>query len=119
MRDVPRLPARSQVRAGEDRLEALRASGHEPRLVVTGGGSDANALVAAGYAAVLLANGTEANHTPDERVTEAAIAEMLSVCEARSSSLEMLKLRRGVVSVVDPLVVGDGLAAGALVEAVR
>jgi hypothetical protein len=31
----------------------------------------------------------------------------------------MLKLRRGVVSGTDPLVVGDGLAAGALVEAVR
>jgi tripeptide aminopeptidase len=61
--------------------EALRAAGHEPRLVATGGGSDANALVAAGYEAVLLANGTEANHTPEERVTEAAIAEMLSVCE--------------------------------------
>jgi tripeptide aminopeptidase len=61
--------------------EALRAAGHEPRLVATGGGSDANALVAAGYEAVLLANGTQANHTPEERVTEAAIAEMLSVCE--------------------------------------
>jgi tripeptide aminopeptidase len=62
--------------------EALRAAGHEPRLVATGGGSDANALVAAGYEAVLLANGTEANHTPDELVTEAAIVEMLGVCEA-------------------------------------
>jgi tripeptide aminopeptidase len=62
--------------------QALRATGHEPRLVATGGGSDANALVAAGYEAVLLANGTEANHTPDELVTEAAIVEMLAVCEA-------------------------------------
>ena len=62
--------------------EALRRSGHEPQLVATGGGSDANALVAAGYDAVLLANGTEANHTPDEAVTEDAIVEMLGVCEA-------------------------------------
>src|SRR5512132_2943142 len=62
--------------------QALRAAGHEPRLVATGGGSDANALVAAGYEAALLANGTEANHTPDELVTEAAIVEMLAVCEA-------------------------------------
>jgi tripeptide aminopeptidase len=62
--------------------EALTAAGHEPRLVATGGGSDANALVASGYEAVLLANGTEANHTPDELVTEAAIIEMLGVCEA-------------------------------------
>jgi tripeptide aminopeptidase len=62
--------------------EALRAGGHEPQLVATGGGSDANALVASGYEAVLLANGTEANHTPDELVTEEAIVEMLEVCEA-------------------------------------
>jgi tripeptide aminopeptidase len=62
--------------------EALRAGGYEPQLVATGGGSDANALVARGYEAVLLANGTEANHTPDELVTEQAIVEMLRVCEA-------------------------------------
>jgi tripeptide aminopeptidase len=62
--------------------EALRAAGHEPELVATGGGSDANALVASGYEAVLLANGTEANHTPQELVTEGAIVEMLRVCEA-------------------------------------
>ncbi|MGH2956229.1 MAG: M20/M25/M40 family metallo-hydrolase [Solirubrobacterales bacterium] len=62
--------------------EALRRRGHEPALVATGGGSDANALVPAGYDAVLLANGTEANHTPDELVSAAAITEMLGVCEA-------------------------------------
>ena len=61
--------------------EALRARGSEPRLVATGGGSDANALIAAGYDAVLLANGTEANHTPEELVTEDALFEMLRVCE--------------------------------------
>jgi tripeptide aminopeptidase len=62
--------------------EALRATGHTPELVATGGGSDANALVASGYDAVLLANGTEGNHTPNELVTEDAIVEMLRVCEA-------------------------------------
>jgi tripeptide aminopeptidase len=62
--------------------EALRRTGHEPKLVATGGGSDANALVASGYEAVLLANGTEANHTPDEMVTEGALVDMLGVCEA-------------------------------------
>jgi tripeptide aminopeptidase len=62
--------------------EALRRTGHEPSLVHTGGGSDANALLAAGYEALLLANGTEANHTPDELVSSAAIVEMLAVCEA-------------------------------------
>ena len=81
-RDVPRLPARRQVGAGAVASEALRRTGHEPELVATGGGSDANALVAAGFEAVLLANGTEANHTPEESVAEAAIVEMLGVCEA-------------------------------------
>ena len=72
-------PKSDAVRIGE---EALRRTGYEPKQVATGGGSDANALVAAGYEAVLLANGTEANHTPEESVTETAIVEMLQVCEA-------------------------------------
>ena len=75
-----RLDAKSEpVRIAS---EALRRTGHEPELVATGGGSDANALVAGGYQAVLLANGTEANHTPEEMVAEVAIVEMLGVCEA-------------------------------------
>lgn len=60
---------------------ALRRRSHEPRLVATGGGSDANALVASGFECVLLANGTEANHTPHESVSSEAIIEMLAVCE--------------------------------------
>ena len=62
--------------------EALRRCGHEPSQVKSGGGSDANALLARGYEAVLLANGTEANHTPEESVTASAMVEMLAVCEA-------------------------------------
>jgi tripeptide aminopeptidase len=62
--------------------EALRRRGHEPSLVATGGGSDANALLASGFECVLLANGTEANHTPEERVSAAAITEMLGICDA-------------------------------------
>jgi tripeptide aminopeptidase len=62
-------------------LSALRRAGHEPALVATGGGSDANALRAAGFDCVLLANGTEANHTPQERVTREALRQMLDVCE--------------------------------------
>jgi tripeptide aminopeptidase len=61
---------------------ALRRRGHEAREVATGGGSDANALHASGVACVLLANGTEANHTPQESVAAARIVEMLAVCEA-------------------------------------
>jgi tripeptide aminopeptidase len=61
---------------------ALERCGHAPTLVTTGGGSDANALIARGYEAILLANGTDANHTPEESVSAAAMAEMLAVCEA-------------------------------------
>ncbi len=61
---------------------ALERCGVEPREVATGGGSDANALVARGYDCVLLANGTEANHTPAESVAARRIEQMLEVCEA-------------------------------------
>jgi len=61
---------------------ALTRCGIEPRETATGGGSDANALTAAGFECVLLANGTEANHTPDESVAAQRIREMLEVCEA-------------------------------------
>jgi tripeptide aminopeptidase len=63
-------------------LAALQRCAVAPREVATGGGSDANALVAAGFECVLLANGTEANHTPEESVAAGRIAQMLAVCEA-------------------------------------
>ena len=62
--------------------EALERCGLEPTETATGGGSDANALMAAGYDCVLLANGTEANHTPQEAVAGEALTGMLAVCEA-------------------------------------
>jgi tripeptide aminopeptidase len=61
---------------------ALERCGVEPREVATGGGSDVNALAAAGFECVLLANGTEANHTADESVAQERIVQMLAVCEA-------------------------------------
>ncbi len=61
---------------------ALERRGIQPREVATGGGSDANALIARGYDAVLLANGTTDNHTPSESVGAAQLTEMLAVCEA-------------------------------------
>jgi tripeptide aminopeptidase len=69
-------PSTPQVQAAE---RALRACGYEPRHIATGGGSDANALEAAGFACVNLANGTERNHQPDERVAVAALEGMLDV----------------------------------------
>jgi tripeptide aminopeptidase len=59
----------------------LRRAGHEPVRTVTGGGSDVNALVLAGFDCVLLANGTEANHTPQESVSARNLDAMLEVCE--------------------------------------
>ncbi|GIK77405.1 MAG: hypothetical protein BroJett022_10950 [Actinomycetes bacterium] len=61
---------------------ALEDRGIEPVEVSTGGGSDANALRAAGFDALLLANGTAANHTADESVGADALVEMLGVCMA-------------------------------------
>ena len=58
---------------------ALRATGYEPKRIVTGGGSDANALAVAGFECVNLANGTERNHEPTERVSVAALEGMLDV----------------------------------------
>jgi tripeptide aminopeptidase len=61
---------------------ALERSGHEVRKITTGAGSDAHALIAAGFDCVLLANGTEANHTPQESVAAENLERMLGVCEA-------------------------------------
>jgi tripeptide aminopeptidase len=58
---------------------ALRACGYTPRRVDSGGGSDANAFELAGLHCVNIANGTERNHQPDERVSVAALDGMLDV----------------------------------------
>jgi tripeptide aminopeptidase len=61
---------------------ALERRGHDVREVASGGGSDANALIERGFDCLLLANGTEANHTPQESVAAARLTEMLAVCES-------------------------------------
>jgi tripeptide aminopeptidase len=61
---------------------ALAACGHEPVQVCSGGASDANALLAQGFQTVNLANGTERNHEPGERVSVLALEEMLEVALA-------------------------------------
>jgi tripeptide aminopeptidase len=58
---------------------ALRDRGVTPVPTATGGGSDAHAFVAKGFSCMNVANGTEANHTPDERVSAAALDTMLNV----------------------------------------
>ena len=75
-RTPPSTPA---VRAAE---RALRACGHEPVRIASGGASDANALIAAGLPVVNLANGTERNHEPGERVSAAALEATLEIALA-------------------------------------
>ena len=61
---------------------ALLTCGYEPTQIVTGGGSDANALRTAGFSCTNLANGTERNHEPSERVSVDALQGMLEVAIA-------------------------------------
>jgi tripeptide aminopeptidase len=81
--DVARLfrgyrhqPDAPQVEAAE---RALERAGYTPQHIVTGGASDANALEVAGLPCTNLANGTERNHEPTERVSVAALEGMLDV----------------------------------------
>jgi len=61
---------------------ALRTCGYEPSHIVTGGASDANSFEAAGFSCVNLADGTERNHQPDERVSVDALDGMFEVAIA-------------------------------------
>jgi tripeptide aminopeptidase len=69
-------PSAPELAAAE---AALRACGYEPRRISSGGGSDANALQASGFQCICLANGTERNHEPTERVSVMALEGMLDV----------------------------------------
>jgi tripeptide aminopeptidase len=60
-------------------FSALRECGYEPQPTTSGGGSDANALRARGLDVLNLANGTERNHEPGERVSTAALEGILDV----------------------------------------
>jgi tripeptide aminopeptidase len=72
-------PSSPAVRAAE---RALVACGHEPVRIASGGASDANVFNAHGLEVVNLANGTERNHQPDERVTAQALDDMFEVALA-------------------------------------
>jgi len=67
------------VRAAES---AIRTLGRDPVRVASGGASDANALIASGLTVVNLANGTERNHEPGERVSVAALEATLELALA-------------------------------------
>jgi tripeptide aminopeptidase len=69
-------PSSAAVAAAE---AALRSCGYEPQRIATGGASDANVFEAAGIPCVNVANGTEHNHEPIERVSVNALESMLDV----------------------------------------
>jgi tripeptide aminopeptidase len=69
-------PKADQVQLAE---RALQACGYEPRHIVTGGASDANSFEAAGFPCTNLADGTERNHQPDERVSVVALESMFDI----------------------------------------
>jgi tripeptide aminopeptidase len=71
--------SRPAVRVAES---ALRDCGYEPVRISSGGASDANALLVQGVEVVNLANGTERNHEPGERVSVEALEGMLDVALA-------------------------------------
>ena len=83
---------------------ALRDCGYEPRQIATGGGSDANALQASGFACTNLANGTERNHEPTERVSVDALEGMLEVAIALvEHAPAVMRGRPGDVSEIEQL----------------
>jgi tripeptide aminopeptidase len=69
-------PSAPQVVLAE---RALRACGYEPRQIVTGGGADVNALLLAGFPCANLADGTERNHEPGERISVDALEGLLEL----------------------------------------
>jgi tripeptide aminopeptidase len=72
-RTKPRAP---QLAVAE---RALRACGYEPRHIDSGGASDANSFEAAGFSCTNLADGTEHNHEPGERISVDALENLLEI----------------------------------------
>ncbi|HEV2074729.1 MAG TPA: M20/M25/M40 family metallo-hydrolase, partial [Thermoleophilaceae bacterium] len=73
---------RRGARHVEVAARALESIGIEASYVPSGGGSDANVFEARGLPCLNVANGTERNHQPDERVTRTALESMLDVALA-------------------------------------
>jgi tripeptide aminopeptidase len=75
-----RIKPRSPHLAAAER--ALRRCGYEPRPIDSGGGSDANSFQAAGFPCLNLADGTERNHEPGERISVRNLEALLDVAIA-------------------------------------
>jgi tripeptide aminopeptidase len=69
-------PSAAEIQVAE---RALRACGYEPRPISSGGASDANSFRTAGFACSCLADGTERNHEPGERISAQALEDLLDL----------------------------------------
>jgi tripeptide aminopeptidase len=80
---VARMFSGFRTRAGAAQLavaeRALLACGYEPRQIASGGASDANSFEAAGFPCTNLADGTERNHEPGERISADALENLLEI----------------------------------------
>ena len=83
---VQRLFAGYRVRSGAPSVAiaeaALRARGHEPRRMVAGAGSDANALRAAGLDVISIGSGAERTHEPGEGIAVTSLEGLLDIALA-------------------------------------
>jgi tripeptide aminopeptidase len=61
---------------------ALRACGYEPKPIESGGASDANSFETAGLPCTNLADGTERNHEPGERISAQALEDLFEIAVA-------------------------------------
>ncbi len=73
--------------------QALRTCGYPPRPITTGGGADANAFRAAGFPCVNLADGSERNHQPDERISVEALEGLFELVIALVSGLPRMGMQ--------------------------
>ncbi len=69
-------PSAPQLAVAE---RALRACGYEPERITTGGATDANSFEAAGFPCICLADGTEHNHEPTERISAQSLDDLLGI----------------------------------------
>ncbi len=58
---------------------ALAACGYAPRRITTGGATDANSFEVAGFPCLCLADGTEHNHEPTERISVQSLEDLLDI----------------------------------------
>jgi tripeptide aminopeptidase len=75
-----RVKPRSPHLAAAER--ALQRCGYEPRPIDSGGASDANSFLSAGFPCLNLADGTERNHEPGERISVQNLEGLLDVAIA-------------------------------------